>query len=310
MRVVFELRPRAGELVLPLHYHSLLQGLVYNLMAGSEVAEFLHDQGFRRGARRYKLFTFSRLEGSYEIVRWNGRGESDRAAIATGDEPATGPAGAGAPAGSEGSLPGHPQCPAHRRDRFIRYSGGVRFTLSSPYAPVCHVTATRALQEGEVRLGTQAAEVDAVRFEELPRFSVPVRIRARTPITVYSTLNRPDGSRFTYFFEPRSGEFERLVAENLVRKWEAFTGRPYDGPGMRIRWRGPARGHVVRFRHGIVKGYTGWFEADGDAELIALGLEAGFGSKNAQGFGLCDLVQPAPLGRAQEHGRGTAQGAD
>ncbi|WPD18308.1 CRISPR-associated endoribonuclease Cas6 [Thermaerobacter composti] len=292
MRVVFDLRPVAGQLVLPLHYNSILQGLVYHLLAGTEVAAFLHDQGFTRGARRYKLFTFSRLEGAYAIERTHPH------------EGGTNPASAGS------------STTANPTNKVIRFTGRVRLTLSSPYVPVIHAAASRALQRGALRLGTQEVEVAAVHCEELPPVTPPLTLRARTPITVYSTVHRPDGSRFTYFFEPRSGEFERLVAENLVRKWEAFTGRAYEGAGVQIRWRGRARGHVTRFRHGVIKGFTGRFLIDGDPALIALGLEAGFGSKNAQGFGLCDPVVTPQDGRgggsarAGEPGNGAAAAAD
>ncbi|ADU51675.1 CRISPR-associated protein Cas6 [Thermaerobacter marianensis DSM 12885] len=315
MRAIFELRPASRQLVLPLQYNSMLQGLVYHLLEGTEVAEFLHDQGFTRGARRYKMFTFSRLEGVYTIERahaaagWTttaraGTSGAAAAAAPTQADPADEPAGgrAAVAAAAAGGFDNRRAVNA-RDGKIIRFTGSVRFTLSSPYAPVIHAASSRALQLGALRLGTQVVEVEAVRFEELPPVTPPVTLRARTPITVYSTVNRPDGSRFTYFFEPRSGEFERLVAENLVRKWEAFTGRTYEGPGVRIRWRGPARGHVARFRHGVIKGFTGQFVIDGDPVLIALGLEAGFGSKNAQGFGLCD---PIPT-REGERGTGASR---
>ncbi|QIA27435.1 CRISPR-associated endoribonuclease Cas6 [Thermaerobacter sp. PB12/4term] len=382
MRVIMELRPVSGQLVLPLQYNSLLQGLVYHLLEGTDVAGFLHDQGFTRGARRYKMFTFSRLEGMYTIERSpggaagrgtrgdrgsdgspNGKGEASGTtgasgtagipgtagtsgtthasgggiaggtggaglASGTGGAASTGLDGASGTSGASGtgsnavnitgdtgggSGPNNGNGPNNgsglhgpNGSKAIRFAGSVHFTVSSPFAPVVHALASRALQLGTLRLGSQLVEIESVRFEELPSITPPVTLRARTPITVYSTVNRPDGSRFTYFFEPRSGEFERLVAENLVRKWEAFTGRTYEGPGIQIRWWGTARGHVARFRHGIIKGYTGTFEATGDPALIALGLEAGFGSKNAQGFGLCDLVSA----RAQTPSRGNGRAAE
>lgn len=287
MRVLLELRPRSGELVVPLHYNSLLQGLVYRLMAGTAIAGFLHDRGFLRGRRSYKMFTFSRVEGRYDLVEFGER-----------------PAGPGA---SRGDMAGGQAPPA--RKRFLRFSGPVRLTVSSPYEPVCHVIANNALKGGEVWLGTQALEVEGVRFQTVSLPRPPLRLRARTPITVYSTVTRQDGSRFTYYFEPRSGEFERLVAENLVRKFEAFWGRPYDGQGVTILWRGRARPHIVRFRRGVIKGFTGVFDVEGDPELIRLGIEAGFGSKNAQGFGLCDLCHPRAAGPEWVEGVGGVDGA-
>lgn len=61
------------ELVLPLNYHHILQAIIYKGLEGSDefhrehFNDFLHDKGFSNGKRSYKLFTFSLLQGKYEI---------------------------------------------------------------------------------------------------------------------------------------------------------------------------------------------------------------------------------------------------
>ena len=55
-------------LTLPLSYHSALQGMIYHVLSASpEFSAFLHDDGYTRNRRAYKLFVFSALEGPYQV---------------------------------------------------------------------------------------------------------------------------------------------------------------------------------------------------------------------------------------------------
>ncbi|WP_128893747.1 CRISPR-associated endoribonuclease Cas6 [Longirhabdus pacifica] len=54
-------------LVLPIDYHSLLQGFIYKALEDEHFATFLHDEGYTHDNRSFKLFTFSRLYGKYTI---------------------------------------------------------------------------------------------------------------------------------------------------------------------------------------------------------------------------------------------------
>ncbi|MDI6618628.1 MAG: CRISPR-associated endoribonuclease Cas6 [Clostridiales bacterium] len=72
MRVILEFTSDK-DLYLPLQYNHILQGFIYNQMTDSEFSEFLHDEGFKYGKRQFKLFTFSRLEGKFKILKQEGR---------------------------------------------------------------------------------------------------------------------------------------------------------------------------------------------------------------------------------------------
>ncbi|MDP9750248.1 CRISPR-associated endoribonuclease Cas6 [Thermoanaerobacter pentosaceus] len=67
MRITMEF---IGEknLVLPIHYNYIVQGFLYDLMGDSNFAVFLHDKGFQYEKRKFKLFTFSRIEGEFKIL--------------------------------------------------------------------------------------------------------------------------------------------------------------------------------------------------------------------------------------------------
>jgi len=54
-----------------LNYQQILQGFIYNTLNDRDFAHFLHSKGYSKGNRTFKLFTFSRLSGSYYIDRRN-----------------------------------------------------------------------------------------------------------------------------------------------------------------------------------------------------------------------------------------------
>ncbi|BER91811.1 CRISPR-associated endoribonuclease Cas6 [Atrimonas thermophila] len=73
MRAKLTFTARDGEgILLPLHYNHLLQHLIYHLLP-PDFAENLHEEGFRYGKRRFKLFTFSRILQKGHFRKVDGR---------------------------------------------------------------------------------------------------------------------------------------------------------------------------------------------------------------------------------------------
>lgn len=56
------------DILLPVSHNHLLQALIYTHI-DDKLAHFLHDQGFVAGGRRFKLFTFSRIQGKVKFLR-------------------------------------------------------------------------------------------------------------------------------------------------------------------------------------------------------------------------------------------------
>lgn len=69
MRLTVQLKAINNQLILPLNYQEALQGLLYHSMNDSAFTAFLHNEGFQKGKRTFKLFTFSRLFGKHVIDR-------------------------------------------------------------------------------------------------------------------------------------------------------------------------------------------------------------------------------------------------
>jgi len=70
MRLLLEFNSEK-EFVVPIDYNYQIQGFLYKSIS-PKLARILHDKGFPVGKRNFKLFTFSRLLGDYEINKTDG----------------------------------------------------------------------------------------------------------------------------------------------------------------------------------------------------------------------------------------------
>lgn len=55
------------DIVLPVHYHHILQGFLYANISDRDYRDFLHQDGFNYQNRKFKLFTYSRLQGEFRL---------------------------------------------------------------------------------------------------------------------------------------------------------------------------------------------------------------------------------------------------
>lgn len=65
MRVKIEFETE-NELIIPLHYNHLVQAFIYQNI-DKKLRDFLHNKGYIYSKRAFKLFTFSKIYGDYEI---------------------------------------------------------------------------------------------------------------------------------------------------------------------------------------------------------------------------------------------------
>jgi CRISPR-associated endoribonuclease Cas6 len=112
-----------------------------------------------------------------------------------------------------------------------------------------------------------------------------ITVRTRSPVTVYSTLYRPEGDKYTAYFQPGEPDYDRLVTDNLKRKYQAaFQEEPPAGH-VHVQALGRLKLNVVRYKGFIIKGYSGRLRLEGPPPLLQMALNAGLGAKNSQGFG-------------------------
>lgn len=249
VRINLSLTP-LEPLELPTQYNQAVQGFIYHHLELA-LARWLHDEAYRHRQRRYKMFTFGRLQGRYALLPEAGR---------------------------------------------VRFEGGVTLPVAAADARILQSLAETFLRRGEVVLHRTPCRVGGVAIipPARPDFSRPVRVRTLSPITAYSTATTPGGAKKTYYYNPREREWSTLLLDNLRRKalalgWEPGRVAELHGRVAPLRV-GPHDRRVNRFKETVVVAYTGEYALELPPPLFELAYDTGLGSKNAQGFGMIEVV--------------------
>lgn len=175
-------------------------------------------------------------------------------------------------------------------DKF-NFGKKISFIVSSPLDNFCKSIANFMLQRNDLYLGKNNLRTDQIQIFNHVIDKDEIEVETVSPIVAYSTLLRPDGSKYTCYFMPREADFNRIVTENLVKKYNALnnTNQFFDR-GVEIVSIGEARQNFIYYKNIIIKGAGGKFKIKGDRRLLQIGLDAGFGSKNSQGFGCVKIL--------------------
>jgi CRISPR-associated endoribonuclease Cas6 len=244
MRLTFRFF-KEGVLRIPINYNQIIQGIIYDNLE-KELAEFVHERGYRFEKRSFKLFTFSRILGKTRI-----------------------------------------------RDGYIEVFSPFKLVVSSPKEDILCSLAENLVRMGEVHFGEENAYLEAVNVHFAPLIDRSITIKMLSPVTIYSTLSKADGSKKTYYYSPFEEEFSFLLKKNILKKYHAAYGRAPCSDDFRIE---PLRVRrhdekIVVYKGFIIKGWMGHYRLSGNPELLKLAYEAGLGGKNPQGFGCFELLE-------------------
>ncbi len=253
MRIRIELSSASKQMVLPESYNYLLQSYIYTSIS-TVLAKKLHDNGWKYGKRRFKMFTFSQMYAT----------RSERFLSA--------------------AFPSQPQ------KRLVRLSSPCWFFLSSPEEQILQELGQSLLEDKEARLDSNILHLTSVAVLAPPAFKPgqadTVTVQTMSPITVYKT----DETHHTIYFSPHDAAFPAYVRENARRKFAAYVGHEPDLTGFDIV---PVdeRDHPVTidFKGTMIRGYTGRFHLSGQGDLLRFLYDTGLGSKNSEGCGMIEL---------------------
>lgn len=166
----------------------------------------------------------------------------------------------------------------------ILFNSPVSLEISSPDNIFCESFANKILSK-EVKLGSNTLEIASIKVDRQDVFEDDIVLNTLSPITTYSTLLKPNGSKYTCYFQPGEDDFIRIVDENLRKKYRAFTGMEPSEEKVTLESLTRPRQHIVIYKGFIIKGYTCKMRLRGPRELLQTAVDAGLGSKNSQGFG-------------------------
>ena len=175
----------------------------------------------------------------------------------------------------------------------LHVRGRLRWWISSPLESVVEALALGLLAQPEVRFGIHTLHVGQISVLLPPTFTEKMTFITLSPIFV-STGHRNDEGKFCKrFLSPEEPEFTRVLVENLRRKFIAAYGEVSDGE-LRFEWLDEPRSKLFCVNKIKVRGWMLRFCVSGSTDLIRLGYDAGFGERNAQGFGMVCTPEEYP----------------
>ena len=153
------------------------------------------------------------------------------------------------------------------------------------------------LHQPFVQIGQQRFRVEAVKKLEPPELGDDMPFIMLSPLVCPA---KRDGEKYQRFLLPGDEDFERVLLENLLGKYEALCGKSYEGESTELRFEVPEeyveRKHgkitkLITLKEGLpdetkIRGTFAPFRLRVSKELMEVGYYCGFGGLNAQGFGM------------------------
>ena len=173
----------------------------------------------------------------------------------------------------------------------IKFPEGARLVISSPDMEFFLSLVNNLLTKNRLRLADSLLNINEVRFDEQKVESDVLTVRTLSPVVVYSTLLKPEGSKYTCYYQPGESEFNKLISANLRKKYEAFYGEQPPEGEVQVKPLDRPRLHVMSYKGTVIKGYTCRLKLTGPRELLQIGLDAGIGGKGSQGYGCVEKVK-------------------
>ena len=177
-----------------------------------------------------------------------------------------------------------------RQRKIITFRENAVLSISSCNENLVRYCADSLLFKDSFQLLSQTMYVQKIDYESEKIESNEITVKTLSPITVYSTID--DGfKKKTVYFSPRDSQFSALVGENLMHKYFAIHS---NDESLCLNWEikifpkeeKSLKKVVTRYKNFIIEAWNGVFVIQGDPILLQIGYDAGFGSKNSQGFGL------------------------
>ncbi len=212
----------------------------------------LHDEGFKYENREFRHFTFSRISG--KDIKFE--------------------------------------------NKLMEINGAIKFFASFYMSPMPKIIVEHLIKNREFRIGAQGFDITQLYAYSEPNYSQSesgLEIKTNSPLVIYKTIES-ENEKKTQYLTPVDEEFSERVKYNLVRKYNSIYSedkKPEDFHFSMMPLKVDLNRNkvITRYKGTIIEGYTGRYYIKCSTELFKIGYNCGFGSKNAQGFGMIEIVK-------------------
>jgi len=107
---------------------------------------------------------------------------------------------------------------------------------------------------------------------------------------VCANIKDGNSSRKIYL-EPKSHQFQEIVYNNTLQKYEALFGKPYDGE-LKIKLiEQKPRERIFHYSKGVMKAWFGVYEIEATEDMLKMILDTGIGANTMKGLGFVELME-------------------
>ena len=237
---------------MPIHHNYIIQAFVYNLIS-SNLAKMLHDKGFEINNRKFKLFTFSRLQGNFKIDK------------------------------RSNTIIFHPPFTltiSSALDQFIEELAN-------------EVLANKNLRIGKTTVKINSIEVPTAELSEKNKikmlspatiYSTLKKADGKKKTYYYSPFEKEFSELISQNAKKKIRAFRSgdQNGSEIIEPEAKIELTP-----LNVTTRNEK---IINYKGTIIKGWTGIYELSGNRKLIKLVYDTGLGGKNSQGFGCFDVI--------------------
>ncbi len=253
-------RTNHHQQLLPVNYSYPLSCWIYRIIqqADAGYSDFLHNHGHQIGNKRFKFFTFSALD----IPKFKLESGSDRIRLFSEEIAVT--------------------------VSFYANKAAEHFVMG------LFADQTLLLGDRISQVGFRVKQVESLDWQIS---SQTIRMRTLSPLVVSRKNNRGMDN----YLSPTEEGYTELLTKNLLDKYLA-SENPLHPNWMEMpivfQLHTPLpKSRLITLKDHTpaatrVKGYLFDFDLTAPCELLEIGLLAGFGRYNAEGFGCCEVVEP------------------
>jgi len=170
----------------------------------------------------------------------------------------------------------------------VRYKTPITLQISSGVADITKNWGETFLKKHKIKLGKNNLYLESIEVIPQPKFSENMVIRTLSPITVYRTFQ--NGKKYYRYYSPHEEDFQKLISENLRKKYEILSGKNIEKFPLEIKPAGKVKKILFKYKDFPIEGYEGVFKIKTDPDMFKVIYDTGLGAKNSQGFGMIEVV--------------------
>ncbi|EYE89391.1 CRISPR-associated protein Cas6 [Fervidicella metallireducens AeB] len=175
---------------------------------------------------------------------------------------------------------------------YVTFLDCVNWYVSSPINEFILYFAQALLNEEKINIGGVEFLVENVEVLEQIKLKERTIFKSLSPIVVNSgeIIN---GEFKQIFLSIDNEKFKENLKNNLIKKYFALYKSLPKNLNLDINMLDKdkyKRGKRINIKNSFIKGYMATFEVSGSEELILMGYDAGYGSKNSMGCGMVEII--------------------